>query len=211
MLSRTETRIGAACAVVGSITLSIGTLLHPMQADPNRPVEAFAEYAASRLWVASHLAQLGGLALIVTALLLLARQLELRHQTSWARVTAAGAVTSLAIAAALQAVDGIALKFMVDVWVDAPATQKDMIFHAAFAVREVEVGLASMLSLLFGLTAALYGAAFLYDRTYPRWLSAIASSAAGQCFWRAWCSPTPDSPHLRWLSICRPVHRSCCG
>ena len=160
MLSRAERRIGASCAVAGSVVLFVGTYLHPMQADPNRPVEAFAEYAADRLWIASHLIQLAGVALIVAALVLIARQLELRNRSSWGRVAAGGAVASLAIAAVLLAVDGIALKHMVDAWARAPASEKDMLFHAAFAVRQVEVGLASMLSLLLGLTATIYGAAF---------------------------------------------------
>jgi len=174
MLSRAEQRIGAACAVAGSVVLFIGTYLHPMQADPNRPLEAFAEYAADRFWIASHLIQLAGVAFIVTALVLIARQLELRNRTSWGRVAAGGAVSSLAIAAALQAVDGIALKHMVDAWARAPASEKDMLFHATFAVRQVEAGLASMLSLLLGFTATLYGAAFLVDGTYPRWVSGLA-------------------------------------
>ena len=114
MLSRAKRRTGAACAVVGSIVLFIGTSLHPMQADPNQPVAAFAEYAADRFWVASHLIQLAGVALIVAALLVIARELEMRDRTGWARIVSAGAVASLAIAAALQAVDGIALKRMVD-------------------------------------------------------------------------------------------------
>jgi len=174
MLSRAERRTAAACAVVGSIVLFIGTSLHPMQADPNQPVAAFAEYAADRFWVASHLIQLAGVALIVAALLLIARQLELRDRTGWARIASGGAVASLAIACALQAVDGIALKRMVDAWQLAPAAEKDMVFHAAFAVRQVEVGLASMLSLLLGLTATIYGAALLADRTYPRWVNGLA-------------------------------------
>lgn len=52
--------------------------------------------------------------------------------------------------------------------------QKEMVFHAAFGVRQVEVGLASMLSLLFGLTASVYGMALLGNRIYPKWLSGLA-------------------------------------
>jgi hypothetical protein len=53
-----------------------------------------------------------------------------------------------------------------------------------FAVRQVEIGLASMLSLLFGLTACLCGLALYCDRSYPRWLGGLAvsggfSTAAG--------------------------------
>ena len=49
----------------------IGTALHPMSADPNVPLAAFAEYAADRHWIASHLLQLASVALMVAALVLL--------------------------------------------------------------------------------------------------------------------------------------------
>jgi hypothetical protein len=160
--------------VAGSALLFIGTYLHPMEADPNDPIAAFTEYAADGLWVASHLTQFAGSALIVAALLLVARHLELGTGTTSARIAAAGAVASLAVAAALQAVDGIALKFMVDAWANAPPSQKETVFHAAFAVRQVEIGLASMLSLLLGLTGTIYGGALLVDGAYPKWVSALA-------------------------------------
>ena len=49
-----------------------------------------------------------------------------------------------------------------------------MAFHAALAVRQIEVGFASMLCLLFGLTACLYGVALFSIATYPRWMSGLA-------------------------------------
>jgi hypothetical protein len=226
MPDRGESRIGAVFAVAGSASLLAGTLLHPLQADPNDPVAAFAEYAADRLWVTSHLLQLAGVALIVAALLVLARRLESASAppphaatdtpsspasprnaaraaqnappeipaltasspprptapsaaggTAWSRIAAGGAVASLAVAAALQAVDGIALKAMVDTWAAAPLAQKETTFLAAYAVRQVEIGLASMGSLLFGLTATAYGVALLLHPAYPRWLGALAIAA----------------------------------
>jgi Domain of unknown function (DUF4386) len=145
-----------------------------MQADPNDAAAAFAEYAADRLWVASHLTQLMGVTLIVAALLMLSRQLRARKAAAWSRLAQGGAVASLAVATALQAVDGIALKAMVDNWAGAPAAQKDAAFQAALAVRQVEVGLASMSSLLFGLTVSVYGVALLRDRMYPKWVAGLA-------------------------------------
>ena len=35
----------------------VATSLHPLEADPNDPEAAFAEYAADDLWVATHLGQ----------------------------------------------------------------------------------------------------------------------------------------------------------
>jgi hypothetical protein len=174
MVSRRASRMGALCAFAGGVLLFAGTYLHPMSADPNQAAAAFAEYAADRLWVASHLTQLAGLALIVAALLLLAQQLRTGSAAAWAGIAAGGAIVSLAVAVVLQAVDGIALKRMVDAWAAAPAAQKEGLFHAAFAVRQIEIGLASMASLSLGLTATLYGVALLVDRTHPRWVGGLA-------------------------------------
>jgi hypothetical protein len=167
-------RIGAILAIGGSVLLLIGTALHPMDADPGDAVAAFTEYAADPLWVASHLVQLAGIALMVAALLLLSQQLEAGGARVWPRLAAGTATAALAVSAALQAVDGIALKVMVDAWAAAPSAQKETAFYAAFAVRQVEVGLASMVSMLFGMAAALYGMALLGYRRYPKWLAALA-------------------------------------
>jgi hypothetical membrane protein len=114
-----ENRIGAICAIGGSVLLLVGTFLHPMNADPHDSVAAFTEYAADQLWVASHLTQLAGVALMMAALVILAKQLEAECGV-WSRLGAGGAIASVAVAAALQAVDGVALKVMVDTWASAP-------------------------------------------------------------------------------------------
>ena len=167
-------RAGATCSILGVGLLLVGTYLHPMEADPNVPAAAFAEYAADSLWVASHLMQLAGVASMVVALLLFADKLELRGGSKVARIAAAGAITSLALAAALQAVDGIALKAMANAWAAAPALQRDGIFHAAFAVRQLEIGLASMFSLSMGFTATVFGVALITDHAYPKWFACLA-------------------------------------
>jgi uncharacterized membrane protein (DUF2068 family) len=174
MRDRSSGKVGSICAIAGGFLLMLGTYLHPMSADPNDPVAAFTEYAADHLWVASHLTQLAGVALMVAALIVLSREIEAGDLAGWARIAAAGATASLAIAAALQAVDGVALKVMVNAWASASEAQKDGAFHAAFAVRQIEVGLASMLSLVSGITAIVYGVALFETRAYPKWLAVLA-------------------------------------
>lgn len=139
-------------------------------------VAAFTEYAADRPWVASHLMQLCGISLIVMALILLSRRMSTGRGASGASLGVAGAVASLAVAAALQAVDGIALKRMVDRWAAASVVtaDKDILFAATFAVRQIEIGLASMFGLLMGMTATIYGVALISDRRFPRWLGGLA-------------------------------------
>jgi len=166
--------MGPVAAVAGALLLFVGTYLHPMTADPNVPLAAFTEYAASDHWVTIHLMQLFGVALIATALVLLSRMMADGPAAEWATLGAAGAIASVAIAAALQAVDGVALKFMVDTWAATPEAGKGAMFDAAFGVRQIEVGLASMTSLLFGITAAIYGFALLIDGRLPKWIGAVA-------------------------------------
>ena len=172
-------------ATAGVVLLTIGTWLHPMGADPNDARAAFTEYAADGLWIASHLTQLAGMTLMVVTLVLLSPLLETGPAAAWSRVARAGATAGLALAAALQAVDGIALKTMVDTWAAAPESARSEIFYAAFAVRQVEIGLASMLSLVLGLAVTIYGVAMCADARFGKRLGWMAiaggapTSAAG--------------------------------
>jgi hypothetical protein len=156
-----------------------------MGADPNDPAAAFAEYAADPLWVGSHLGQFVGIALLGVALAALAATTEAGRPAAWARVGALGAAASVGAAAALQAVDGVALKVLVDRWAEASGEARARAFEAAFAARQVEVGLASLLSLLFGLTASAFGVSVLAGRRFPRslgWLGlagGLGTAAAG--------------------------------
>jgi hypothetical protein len=167
-------RLTAIAAISGALFLFIGTFLHPMEADPNVPLAAFTEYAADRNWIASHLMQLTGMALMVAALVLLSQGMAEGSAKFVAILGEIGAVTGLAVAAALQAVDGIALKAMVNAWNTAPESKKEMLFYAAFAVRQIEIGLASIMSLLLGLTVAIYGIALSIDLSFPKWLGYLA-------------------------------------
>jgi hypothetical protein len=63
---------------------------------------------------------------------------------------------------------------MVNAWAGASAAQKEIAFQGALAVRQVEVGFASMFGLLMGLTVTVYGVALLAGRTYPKWMGGLA-------------------------------------
>lgn len=167
-------KVGPLLAFFGAGCLLIGTFLHPMSADPNAPLAAFTEYAADPHWVASHLLQLFGVVFMVAALVRWSRKLEDGPAAHWTTVIRAGAVASLAMAAALQAVDGVALKVMVNNWAAAAETEQASLFQAAFAVRQIEIGLASMSGILFGLTVFAYGVALVVDRRFPRWFGVLA-------------------------------------
>jgi hypothetical protein len=168
-----DKRLGAIAGISGATLLLLGTYLHPVPDNPNDAETAFSEYAADQLWMASHLLQWLGIIFMVVVLVLLSRRLANGPAGNWAAVGMAGAIACLAVASALQAVDGVALKVMVDAWAAAPDDEKATWFQTAFAVRQIEIGLASISNLLTGATVSVYGIAIILDGTKPKWWGAI--------------------------------------
>jgi hypothetical protein len=154
----------------GAVILLVSTSLHPMSADPNDPAAAFAEYAADRIWIATHLGQFVGVALLGVALVGVAATLEPGRPAAWAQVGLLGTAVSIATAAALQAVDGVALYAIVARWAGATGDAKARAFEAGVAVRQIEIGFASLTSLTFGLTLVAFGIAITASARYPVWL-----------------------------------------
>ncbi len=163
-------RVGGVAAILGVIVLVVATMLHPVNAHPGDAPAAFAEYALDRYWVATHLGQLLGVVLVAAGLVALSWKLRAGRAGAWALLASLAAVASVSLAAALQAVDGIALKFMLDRWSSASVDARAVEFEAAFGVRQIEIGLASLVGALFDLTVLLYGVAILLSSVAGAWL-----------------------------------------
>lgn len=170
-------RIGAFCAFAGPLALLASTLMHPMGEDPNDNLAAFAEYSANRPYVWTHLGQFAGFALIGAALAALSAQLEAGWAAAWGRIGVFAATVSVAMAATLQAVDGIALKAVVDRWAAADGAMRPTIFETAFAIRQIEIGLAGLLSISFGLALLAFALGLLSSQRFPRWFALVAGLA----------------------------------
>src|SRR3954471_15982382 len=84
----------------------------------------------------------------------------------------------LATAAVLQAVDGVALKAVVDLWSDA-GEDRSSLFAAALALRQVEIGLDALLALLLAAPVLAFGIGLLTAHGGNRLLGALAVVAAG--------------------------------
>jgi hypothetical protein len=173
-------RFVAVLTLLGAALLTAGTGLHPAHADPGSPTAAFAEYAGvSRgLWVAAHLLQLSGVAGIVLVVVVLARAVDGTRGSAWARMTTVFGTAGLATAAVLQAVDGIALKAVVDLWSGA-GEDRPALFAAALAVRQVEIGLDALFALLLAAAFLAFGIGLVTAPAGNRGMSALAVVAAG--------------------------------
>ena len=89
------------------------------------------------------------------------------------------AVVATALYAVNQAVDGVAVKFVADEWVSAPAAEKADALRVAEAVRHIEIGLSSFVELMLGAALLLYGLAIAFSDVYPKWLGWAAAVGVG--------------------------------
>jgi hypothetical protein len=176
---RPSHRFVAALAVLAAVLLAAGTLLHPADADAGVPAAAFAEYAgvSRAAWVASHLLQLGGVAGTVLVAVLLARAVDGSRGSAWVTATSVLGTAGLATAVVLQAVDGVALKAVVDLWSQAEA-DRPQLFAAALAVRQVEIGLAALFALVLAAAFLALGSGLLTAPAGSRGLGGLAVVAA---------------------------------
>lgn len=85
------------------------------------------------------------------------------------RFGAATAIAAAAAWAALQAVDGVAQKYVDDAWANAGGAEKAIRFADAQTVRWLEYGMNSYSHLLLGLAVVLFGIAIVRTGIAGRW------------------------------------------
>lgn len=163
-------RLSATLLGAGFVFFAGVGQLHPGVQDSNSHPAVFSEYAASASWTAVHLGQFIGLAVIIAGLLVLLNALRVDAGTAGlvARLGMVSATVSLALSAVLQAVDGVTLKRTVDVWVNAPGTEKAARFASAEAIRWVEEGVRSYQTYMLGLTFVLLAVLVIWTARIPR-------------------------------------------
>jgi hypothetical protein len=169
--------LSAVAAVIGPLFYVAVTLLHPPGVASDHPA-TFQQYAMSQNWIAIHLVQLVCLvAGLVGMTGIAASMLRLQEKGRLLALVAVGlAAASIPTAAVLQAVDGIALKRAVDIWVAEGGTVGSASFAAARAIRWAEEGLNAVLGLTMGLTVILAGAAMVRGTVYPRWMGWVGGA-----------------------------------
>ena len=142
----------------------------------------FREYASSNVWTTVHQGEYFGFFFLLGGLAALYYLVSARPGlgAGIAPFGLAAAVTTVASFTVLQAVDGVALRYAVDNWVSAPASEKPAAFAAAEVARWTEIGMNAFPYFLAGLTLLIFGLAIALGRVYPRWvdLMAVVSGAA---------------------------------
>jgi hypothetical protein len=170
------TRIGALALPLGVVLIAISEVFHPSREDPMDFPTVFKEYASSNVWTTVHQGEYFGFLFLLGGLVALYYCVSARPGLG-AGVAPFGFAAAVATAASftvLQAVDGVTLRYAVDNWVSAPASEKTAAFAAAEVARWTEIGMNGFSFFLAGLTLLIFGLAIALGRVYPRWVGLIA-------------------------------------
>ena len=169
MAERTLLRLVGGLLLGGLVVQQIANLDHPGLNDDNYQA-VFAKYADSTAWIAVHFIQYAGVLLFLGGLLILYQVLRVRSVVPvLAGFGAATAIAAAAAWAALQAVDGVAQKYVDDAWANAGGAEKAIRFADAQTVRWLEYGMNSYSHLLLGLAVVLFGIAIVRTGIAGRW------------------------------------------
>jgi uncharacterized protein DUF4386 len=164
--------LSGALLLVGFVVNAIQRALLRPTGEEDDHEAIFTEYAMSDGWVATQLAEFVLVLVALAGLLVLCG--ALRRETPYLALLAAGAIiASAAIWAALQAVDGVMLKHVVNAWVAAADTEKASRYADAETTRWIGWGLQGYFRVLLGVAFLLLGAAVVVSRLIPSWLGVL--------------------------------------
>ena len=172
---RTYLRVSAIVLFLGELLFGIAGNLHPAHELPNNHAAVFAEYASSTNWTLVHLGQFAGMLVIIAGLLVLFQALNIRSGIAALLAQGAGvsAIVTLTLYGILQAIDGVALKQVVDAWASAPEAEKATRFASAEAIRFLEWGGRSYQDFMLGLTFILLASVIVSTARIPRLLGVL--------------------------------------
>jgi uncharacterized membrane protein YhaH (DUF805 family) len=156
------------------INLVVTMLWHPSGEEDNHP-EIFTEYANADGWILTHLGQFLGIITAIAGLYLLCRFVAIPGRfDALARLAGLAFIAAGVCYGVLQAVDGIALKYTTEAWLEASGPAQEARFADAETVRFTEWGVQSYFRAFFGLGLILVGAAIATRRLLASWLGWLA-------------------------------------
>lgn len=205
-------RQSAVVLILGELIFLIAGYFHPSREPANNHIAVFAEYANSANWTAIHLGQFAGMLAITAGLLVLFVALNVQSGTPGlvARGAAVSAVVTLGLYGVLQAIDGVALKQVVDAWASASDAEKTARFATAEAIRWLEWGVRSYQDFMLGVSFILFAIVIVWTGRIPRpigylmGLSGLAYIAQGLVIGFEGFSPNNAAPtliaYILWLA-----------
>ena len=168
-------RIGAVCAIVGSILNLVANLLHPKDLVAYDSTAHFRTIAADSSWSLDHFLFVVVAAITLWGLIALSDSLLKTRGAFMARLAAHMAIIGTALMVIFFVVDGFGMKAIAEVWQNAPAAEAVPALYSALLMSKLGLGTGSAYQVWYlGLLPILFSIAMLQGGTFPRWISFIA-------------------------------------
>lgn len=168
-------RIGAVCAIAGSILNLVANLLHPKELVAYDSAAHFRTIAADSSWSLDHFLFVIVAAITLWGLIAISDSLLKTPGGFMARLAAYIAVIGTAIMTIFFVVDGFGMKSVAEIWLNAPAAEAVPALYSALLMSKLGLGTGSAYQVWYlGLLPILYSIAMLQGGTFPRWISLIA-------------------------------------
>lgn len=174
-------RIGAVCAIAGTIGYLVLFLLHGDL--PDETPESALSWVADRPFSLLHMGIILCSLLWVGALIALSSSLV--GATSWAlgRLGSAAAVIGATLLAVHYRIDGPALEEVADAWAVASGARRDeLLKDGELVLLMTGGGFPLYVALLLGLPFLLFGLAVIFSNNYPSWLGWLGTVAGTGAF-----------------------------
>jgi hypothetical protein len=168
-------RIGAACAIGGSMLNWIANLLHPKELLAYDSAAHLRTIAADWSWSLDHFLFILVGAITLWGLIAVSDSLRDTPGAYLARLSTSAAVVGTAILLIFFVLDGYGMQAAATLWLNAPAAEAVPALYAALLMSKLGLGTSSAYEAWYlGLLPVLYAIAMLKGGIYPQWISWLA-------------------------------------
>jgi hypothetical protein len=168
-------RLGAACAIAGSLLNWVANLLHPKDFVAYDSAAHLRSIAADWSWSLEHFLFVLVAAVTLWGLIALADSLLQTPGAYLARLARFMAILATAVMAIFFIVDGFGMKAMAEVWLNAPPAEAQPALYSALLMTKLGLGTGSAYQVWYlGLLPLLFASAMLQGGGFPKWISLIA-------------------------------------
>ncbi|WP_046471442.1 hypothetical protein [Allosalinactinospora lopnorensis] len=177
----TYLRVGAGCALVGTLGYLVAFLLHGDL--PDETMESMLTHIAGRPWALHHFLIVCCFLLWLAALSGLAHSLTRAGAWVLGRLGLGAALLGMAVLLWHYNIDGPALESVADAWIDAEGAEQVALLERGTTLAQATDAMFPLyVTLLLGLPFVLFGLALVLDKEYPSWLGWLAVAAGGLAF-----------------------------
>lgn len=165
-------RIGGVSFIAGAILLAVFNAVLPRADDPANLGKVIQEIVDARggLWEVSHLLLAVGIWALMIGVVGVYRSIDTGAGAVWARLGFYGVIVGTALWTVLFALEGLGLPQVVELWEKASGADKPSLFQAASSISLLNMGLFSMVIIVYWLALLFLGIGMVLSAVYPRWL-----------------------------------------